>query len=124
LKENTILRSWGGAISMVLKNQKLFVARLSGLWLHEIMLVRPKKKIFPAEKKWRERMGQTPSIELLYLMYKLMYIDMLGLLKYICDVVLFLLCCVDGECSEQVKHDAIVKRLARHSPWAFTRDTL
>ena len=49
------------------------------------------------------------GIELLYTTYKLKYVDPLGLLKFIHDVVLFLLCCVDGECSEQVKHDAIVK---------------
>jgi hypothetical protein len=53
-------------------------------------------------------------------MYKLTYVDTLGLLKYIRDVlVLFLLSCVDGEHSEKVKHDAMVKQLARHSPWAF-----
>jgi hypothetical protein len=46
---------------MVSKNWKLFVARLSGLWLHEILLDHPKKKIFPAKtKKLRERMGRTP----------------------------------------------------------------
>jgi hypothetical protein len=55
---------------------------------------------------------------------KLTYIDVLGLLKYIGDVVLFLLCHIDGEHSEQVKHHATVKQLARHSPWAFMRDTL
>jgi hypothetical protein len=37
------------------------------------------------------------GIELLYMMYKLMYVDALALLKYIGDIVLFLLCCVDGE---------------------------
>jgi hypothetical protein len=42
-------------------------------------------------------------------MYKLTYIDALGLLKYIRDVVLFLLSCIDGELSEKVKHDTIVK---------------
>jgi hypothetical protein len=36
------------------------------------------------------------GIELLYTTYKLMYIGMLGLLKYIGDIVLFLLCRVDG----------------------------
>ncbi len=51
----------GGAISMVSKNWKLFVARLSGLWLRKVLLDCPKEKIFPAKtKKWRERMGQTP----------------------------------------------------------------
>ncbi len=64
------------------------------------------------------------GIELLYTTYKLTYVDALGLLKYIGDVVLFLLCRVDGEHGEQVKHDAVVKRLTRHSPWAFRRDTL
>jgi hypothetical protein len=39
--------------------------------------------------------------------YKLTYVDMLGLLKYIQDVVLFLLSCVDGKRSEKVKHDAV-----------------
>ncbi len=62
--------------------------------------------------------------ELLYLMYKLTYVDALGLLKYIGDIVLFLLCRVDGEHGEQVEHDAVIKQLARHSPWAFQRDTL
>jgi hypothetical protein len=52
-------------------------------------------------------------------MYKLMYVEALGLLKYIGDVVLFLLNRVDGKCSEQVKHDAIVEQLAKRSPWAF-----
>jgi hypothetical protein len=49
-----------------------------------------------------------------------MYVDALGLLKYIGDVVLFLLCRVDGEHSEQVGDHAIVKQLAGHFPWAFT----
>jgi hypothetical protein len=59
------------------------------------------------------------GVELLYTVYKLRHVDALGLLKYVRDVVLFLLSCVDGKRSEKVKHDAIVKRLARHSPWAF-----
>ncbi len=63
------------------------------------------------------------GIELLYTTYKLMYIDALGLLKYIGDIVLFLLSCVDGKC-EKVKHDAVIKRHTRHSPWAFQRDAL
>jgi hypothetical protein len=62
--------------------------------------------------------------ELLYTTYKLMYVDALGLLKYIGDIVLFLLSCIDGKHSEKVKHDAVVKQLARHSPWAFQRDVL
>jgi hypothetical protein len=36
---------------MVSKNWKLFVARLSGLWLHKILLDHPKKKIFPTKTK-------------------------------------------------------------------------
>jgi hypothetical protein len=64
------------------------------------------------------------GIELLYRTYELTYVDALGLLKYIRDVVLFLLSSVDGKHSEKVKHDAIVNLLARHSPWAFQRDTL
>jgi hypothetical protein len=59
------------------------------------------------------------GIELLYMTYKLTPVDMLGLLKYVRDVLLFLLSCIDGERSEKVKHHAIVKQLARHSPWAF-----
>jgi hypothetical protein len=59
------------------------------------------------------------GIELLYTTYKSTHVDVLGLLKYVQDVVLFLLSCIDGKCSEKVKHHAIVKRLARHSPWAF-----
>jgi hypothetical protein len=49
------------------------------------------------------------GVELLYTMYKLTYVDALGLLKYIGDIVLFLLCRIDGELGEQVKHDAVVK---------------
>jgi hypothetical protein len=41
----------GGAISMVSKNWKLFVACLSGFWLREILLDHLKKKIFPTETK-------------------------------------------------------------------------
>jgi hypothetical protein len=48
--------------------------------------------------------------------YKLTYVDALGLLKYIGDIVLFLLSCVDGKQSEKVKHDAVVKQLVRHCP--------
>ncbi len=59
------------------------------------------------------------AIELLNTTYKLTYVDAMGLLKYIGDVVLFLLCWIDGKCSEQVKHHAIVKQHARHPPWAF-----
>ncbi len=59
------------------------------------------------------------GIELLYTMYKSTHVDTLGLLKYIRDVVLFLLNCIDGKRSEKVKHHAIVKRLMRRSPWAF-----
>ncbi len=40
-------------------------------------------------------------------MYKLTYVDMLGLLTYIGDVVLFLLCRLDGKCGEQVKYHAL-----------------
>ncbi len=43
--------------------------------------------------------------------YKLMYIDMIGLFKYIGDVVLFLLGLVDGEHGEKVEKHAIVKQL-------------
>ncbi len=59
------------------------------------------------------------GVELLYMTYKLTHIDALGLLKYVQDVVLFLLSCIDGKHCEKVKHHAIVKRLARHSPRAF-----
>jgi hypothetical protein len=64
------------------------------------------------------------GIELLYMTYKLTCDDVLGLLKYIGDIVFFLLCCLDGERGEQVKHVAVVKQLVRHFPWAFKRDTL
>ncbi len=64
------------------------------------------------------------GIELLYTTYELTYLDTLGFLEYIWDVVLFLLSCVDGKRSEKVKHDAVVKQFARHSPWAFQWDTL
>ncbi len=59
------------------------------------------------------------GIELLFTTYKLTHVDALGLLKYVQDVVLFLLSCIDGKRSERVNHHATVKRLARHSPWAF-----
>jgi hypothetical protein len=42
------------------------------------------------------------GIELLYMTYKLIYVDVLGLLKYIGDIVLFLLCRIDGERGEQM----------------------
>jgi hypothetical protein len=58
------------------------------------------------------------GIELLYSPYKLTYIDALGLLKYICDVVLLLLSCTDGKHGEKVEQHKIIKRLAGHSPWA------
>jgi hypothetical protein len=64
------------------------------------------------------------GVELLYTPYELAYVDASGLIKYICDVVLFLLSRVDGERGEKVKHHAIVKQLARHSPWAFQGVTL
>jgi hypothetical protein len=53
-----------------------------------------------------------------------MYVDALWLLKYICDVVLFLLSRIDRKRSEKVKHHAIKKRLTQHSPWALHRFTL
>ncbi len=51
------------------------------------------------------------GIGLLCTMYKLTYIDALGLLKYIQDVVFFLLSCVDRKRSKKVKHDAVVNSL-------------
>jgi hypothetical protein len=56
------------------------------------------------------------GIELLYSMYKLTYVDALGLLKYIHDVLLFLLCHVDGKHGEQVEQHTFVEQLAGHSP--------
>jgi hypothetical protein len=64
------------------------------------------------------------GIEMIYMAYKLTYVDVLGLLKYIGDILLLLLSCIDEKCTEKVKHDAVVKQLARHSPWAFQRDAL
>ncbi len=64
------------------------------------------------------------GIELLYTTYKLMHVDVLWFLKYIRNVVLFLLSRVDQKHGEKVKHHAIVKRLTRHSPWAFQSVTL
>ncbi len=64
------------------------------------------------------------GVELLYTQYELAYVDALGLPKYILDVVLFLLSHIDGKRSEKVKHHKILKRLARHYPWAFQRVTL
>ncbi len=49
------------------------------------------------------------GIELLYSTHKLTYADALGLLKYIRNVVLFLLSCVDRKRGEKVKHHAIAK---------------
>jgi hypothetical protein len=49
------------------------------------------------------------GVELQYTPYKLRHIDILGLLEYIDDVVLFLLSRVDGEHGEKVKHHAIVE---------------
>jgi hypothetical protein len=49
------------------------------------------------------------GIELLYSMYKLTYVDALGLLNYICNVVLFLLCRVDGKHGEQMEDHTIVE---------------
>jgi hypothetical protein len=43
-KENGILQSWGGEISMVSKNWKLFVAHLSNFWLGEMLLGCPEKE--------------------------------------------------------------------------------
>jgi hypothetical protein len=37
------------------------------------------------------------GIELLYTTYELRHVDALGLLKYVQDVVLFLLSCIDGK---------------------------
>ncbi len=37
------------------------------------------------------------GVELLYTTYKLTHVDALGLLKYVRDVVLFLLRCIDGK---------------------------
>ncbi len=64
------------------------------------------------------------GVELLYTPYELAYVDALWLLKYICDIVLLLLSRIDGERGEKVKHQAIVKQLTRHSPWAFQIATL
>ena len=64
------------------------------------------------------------GVELRYMPHKLAYIDALWLLKYICDILLFLLSRIDGERGEKVKHHAIIKRLVRHSPWAFQGVTL
>jgi hypothetical protein len=52
---------------------------------------------------------------LLYSTYTLTYVDVLGLLKYIRDVVLFLLSRIDGKHGEQVEQHALVKQLAGHS---------
>ncbi len=49
------------------------------------------------------------GIELLFMPYELMYIDKLGLLKYIGNVVLFLLGSIDGEHGEKVEQRAFVK---------------
>jgi hypothetical protein len=51
------------------------------------------------------------GVELLYTLYELTYIDKLGLLKYIGDIVIFLLSRVDGEHGKKVKQHAIIKQL-------------
>ncbi len=48
------------------------------------------------------------GIELLYSTYKLTYVDALWLLKYIRDIVLFLLSRVDWKGGEKVKHHTIL----------------
>ncbi len=53
-----------------------------------------------------------------------MYIDALWLLKYIRDILLFLLSRVVWKRGEKVKHHAIVKQLMQYSPWALQRVTL
>ncbi len=66
---------------------------------------------------WQHNIGCPISITLLstsdvYTTYKLTYVDALGHLEYIGDIVIFLLFRIDGERSEQVKHDtAVVKDL-------------
>jgi hypothetical protein len=46
---------------MVSKNWKLFVAHLSGFWLHKILLDCLKKKIFPAEKNGGNEWARPPT---------------------------------------------------------------
>ncbi len=49
------------------------------------------------------------GIELLYLLYKLTYANLLGLLENVGKVTLFLLSCVVWKHSEKVKQNAVVK---------------
>jgi hypothetical protein len=65
-KENAILQSWGGAISMVSKNWWLFGAGLSSFW-HWEKRVRgwPEQKIligFPPEQKEGKEWAGPPTI--------------------------------------------------------------
>jgi hypothetical protein len=51
----------GGGDFHGVKKWKLFVPRLSNIWLGEMLLGRPEKeKVSRRNKKWRERMGRTP----------------------------------------------------------------
>ncbi len=49
------------------------------------------------------------GIELLYVLYKLVYVNPLGLLEHAGKVVLLLPSCVNGKHSEKVEHDAVVE---------------
>jgi hypothetical protein len=56
-----------GAIPMVSKNWKLFVAHLSGFWLRKILLHHPKKKkkIPPKQKNGGSKWNRPPTDEVL-----------------------------------------------------------
>jgi hypothetical protein len=49
------------------------------------------------------------GVELLYVLYKLMYANPLGFLEHVGKVVFFLFSCVVWKHSEKVKHDAVVE---------------
>jgi hypothetical protein len=60
-REQSFVIMRGGAISMVSKNWKLFVALLSGFWLGKMLLGRPEKEnVSRQNKQMKGRKGQTP----------------------------------------------------------------
>jgi hypothetical protein len=68
-KENGILQSWWGAISIVLKNWKLLVACLSGFWLGKMLLGHPEKdNVFCQNKKTEGTYGLDPLAKILKIM--------------------------------------------------------
>jgi hypothetical protein len=72
-------------------------------WCHTIIVA---QAVVPAGQL------RNVGVELLYALYKLMYVNLLGLLEHVGKVVLFLLSRIFGKHAERVEHDAVVKSLA------------